>query len=209
MKINNFCKWWSVRNTLPPNIDLICLVSFGATGDDLSNGLKKVVKEGVRLQGIYPDARVVFGEFTKNPITGIETALKLVSFPKALVAGQVISTIEEAEKWRAVCGNFKPQNGIVIVTDEMHSRSARRVSNRVWNGWWFARLWKRIASQPIIPVFVATFPTRDGIDAANPMVALRNQKLWVRNNVLREAFLVFVPFGYSIMKKLNIHQPVA
>lgn len=208
MTLNDFCEKWSVKNTLPTNADLICLVSFGAARYDLSRGSKSVVEKGLSLCSIYPSARVVFGEFTKNPVLGIETGLKLLSFSKALVAGQVISTIEEAEKWRVACGDFKPRKGIIIVTDEMHSRSARRVSNRVWNGWWFSRLLKRVIGQRI-PIYVVTFPTRDAIDQSNPMVALRDQKLWVRNNVLRELFLMLVPFGFSIMKKLNIHQPVA
>ncbi len=210
LTLNGFCGCWGVKNSLPPSAKLICMVSFGATRSRLTNGTKNVVKLGLELLEKYPQAKVVFGEFTENPTTGLEAELKLVSFKDAVFAGSVISTIEEAEKWRAsLPAGFVPKEGVVIVTDEMHSRSARRISNRVWNGWWLVRLWKYITHESMVLVYVATFATRDGIDTANPMVALRNQKLWVRNNVLREFFLVFMPFGYSITKRLNIHQPVS
>jgi hypothetical protein len=185
-------------------------VSFGATKNRLTNGTRNVAHLGIKLLGSYPQAKIVFGEFTENPIAGLESKLKFIFFGDAIFSGSVISTIEEAEKWRSsLPAGFVPQRGVIIVTDEMHSRSARRVSNRVWNGWWLVRLWKRITRQSMISICMATFPTLDGIDVADPMVALRSQKLWVLNNVLREFFLMFVPFGYSTMKRLNIHQPVS
>lgn len=209
MLIEWFAKLWSVGVNPPPKADLICLVSFGATRTGLTNGLKNVVRLGLKLQGMFPGAKVVFGEFTGNPIPGLEMDLKMILFRNALYVGQVISTIEEAEKWRAsLPSNFLfPNVSVVIVTDEMHSRSARRVSNHVWNGPWYTRLWRWFFGLPLVQVCVVTFQTKDSIDPESPTIALRNEKLWVRNNILRELFLMFVPFGYSIMRKLNVHQP--
>ncbi len=209
MNLNDFCRWWGVKNTLPPSAELICIVSFGATRNRLTNGTRSAVQIGVELLQRYPQAKVNFGEFTKNPTVNLEARLKLAFFKKATFSGRVVSTIEEAEKWRASLPvGFLPREGVIIVTDEMHSRSARRVSDRVWNGCWIVRLWKQITDRPVVPIYMATFPTREGIDLENPMFALRKQKLWVRNNVMREIFLIFVPFGFTIMKRLNIHQPV-
>lgn len=151
---------------------------------------------------------MVFGEFTENKVPGLERDLKMETFRGAVYSGEVISTIEEGEKWKDSLPHVLPTE-MIIVSDEMHSRSARRVSNRVWNGLWYERLWKWIIGQPVVHIHMATFQTRFGIDPESPMSALRDQRLWVRNNVLRELFLMFVPFGYSIMKKLNIHQPIA
>ncbi|MHB1316298.1 MAG: hypothetical protein ACYCZW_00385 [Minisyncoccota bacterium] len=206
--LNQFSKWWSIKNTLPAHTDLIALVSFGATSTRMTYGLLSVVSIGRNLKRHYPTAKVVFGEFTENKVHGLEYDLKTQVFPNAVYCGEVISTIEEGEYWYYATQNTNPKN-IVIVTDEMHSRSAWRVSNRVWNGLWYERLWKWIMVKPMVKIHIKTFPTCFAIDSENPMAALRNQWLWTRNNILRELFLMFMPFGYTIMKELNIHQPVA
>jgi hypothetical protein len=207
LTLDDFCKLWSVGGPPPEIADVVGLVSFGATHHRLTYGTQNVVRLGKRLSAIYIGAYVVFGEFTDNPRPSLERSLKMEYLPHALYGGKVISTIEEAEKWRAALPrDFRPKRGVVIATDEMHSRSARRVSNRVWNGWWLKRLLGWFLGTNI-PVRVVTFPTRDAIDPHNPMTALREKKIWVRNNVLRELFLMFVPFGFTIMRKLNIHQP--
>lgn len=206
--LDKFSRWWGVENDIPPYADVIALVSFGATKTRMTHGLQKVVHMGCTLQKMYPYAKIVFGEFTENPTPEIEHRLKKKVFPEGLYAGPVISTIEEGEAWlfRLPC-RFEPEH-IIICTDEMHSRSARRVSNRVWNGIWYKRLWKWTLEKPVVQIHMKTFPTRFAIDPESPMTALRDQWLWTRNNVLRELFLMFVPFGYTIMKKLNVHQPV-
>ncbi len=211
--IDVFCQWWGVGtpiSKLPDEIWMIGLVSFGATPTRLTYGSDWVVILGRELLRTQQSPWVVTGEFTGNQVFQLEENLKLNAFGKDLItAGQVISTIQEAEAWKAsVYPSFVPKT-LCIVTDEMHSRSARRVSNRVWNGWWGLRLIKRLLGMPLVKVFVTTFPTREVIDPESPMTALRSQWLWVRNNVLRELFLMLVPFGYTIMRKLNIHQPIA
>lgn len=206
--LNKFCKWWGVTNTLPPEANIIALVSFGATKDRMTYGLQKVVNLGLGLTQRYPTGKVVFGEFTENPSVGLERRLKKQKFPNSFFVGNVISTIEEAEKWFFHLYHLRPTH-IVIITDEMHSRSAHRVSNRVWNGIWYKRSWKWVTGRPMVTIHMATFPTKLAIDPESPMTALRSQWLWVCNNVLRELFLMCIPFGYTIMKKLKIHQPVA
>lgn len=211
--LDKFCRWWGVGtslNKLPSEISMMGLVSFGATSTRLTKGSQRVVLLGQELLQTRQSPRIVTGEFAGNPLPQLEKSLKLDAIGgKLITAGQVISTIEEAEAWKAlVYPSFIPRT-LVVVTDEMHSRSARRVSNRVWNGWWGKRLVKRLLGIELTSVLVVTFPTREAIDPESPMIALRSQRLWVRNNVARELFLMFMPFGYTIMKRLNIHQPTS
>ncbi len=211
--IDIFCQWWGVGipiSKLPNEIYMIGLVSFGATPKRLTFGSQWVVILGKELRKRFPNAWIVSGEFTGNPVVQLEEKLKIETLGTDLItAGSVISTIQEAEAWRnCVSPSFFPKT-LVVATDEMHSRSARRVSNRVWNGWWGLRLIKRLLGMPLVQVWAVTFQTGRGIDPYNPMVALRSQWLWVRNNVARELFLMLVPFGFSIMRRLNIHQPIA
>jgi len=200
---------WSVRETHPPHVDVIALVSFGANEYGLTNGTKQVVKLGLEAQKKYPNARVVFGEFTGNNIFDYEHQIKMKFFPDALYADRVISTIKEALAWRHAVRNMIFLQNILIITDEMHSRSARRVSNRVFNGVWFTRLFKKLTGKHLIRIHVKTFATEDNIDLDNPMTNLRDKQKWFNANVSRELFLTLCPFGYTIMRVLNIHQPTS
>ncbi len=211
--IDVFCQWWGVGtpvSQLPTEIYMTCLTAFGATAFSLTYGSEWVLTLGKELCRRSPHTFVISGEFTGNPVPGLEKNLRVVEIGEKLIfAGRVLNTIGEAQAWKnTVQPSFFPYT-LVVVTDEMHSRSARRVSNRVWNGWWGLRIVKKLLGMPLVRVLVTTFPTREAIDPQSPMTALRSQWLWVRTNVLRECFLMFVPFGFSIMKWLNIHQPIA
>lgn len=213
--LDKFCKWWSVKNRLPQDAQLICLVSFGMRPDGYTNGLHEVVKIGHTLSQKYPEALICFGYFTGNQMRNpeVEEQTKCCEFQRDRVipVGDVISTIEEAQKWWVEALeriNLDDQKNIMIVTDEMHSRSARRAANRVWNGWWLKRAFAWTEGD-FTNIHVVTFPTEYAIDPRGPMTALRDKKKWVIANVAREFFLMFIPFGYTIMKRLNIHQPIA
>jgi len=207
--IDRLSEWWAVKKTPnPPRMDLICLVSFGITSEGhLTRGLKQVLAIGQELLGENWHAKIVFGEFTENKEEGLEEALKKAIFSEAILAGQVISTVEESLKWRKCLSiKFSPKN-IMVVTEEMHSRSAHRASNRVWNGIWYKRVWKWLTGKPMVKIHVVTFKTKMAIDPKSPMVWLRDQRKWVAINVIREIFLMVCPFGYTVMGKMNFHQP--
>jgi hypothetical protein len=210
---NDFSRWWAVHKPIPEGtlIDLIALVSFGATEYRLTYGSKNVTEIGLRLSRDYPEAKVISGEFTGNSLPNMEFSMKKnILLPRDVYrAGRVISTIKETLAWRAVFSkNFNPRS-MIIVTDEMHSRSARRASNRVWNGIWYKRLWKRVTRQPTVKIYVLTFPSSDNIDPQNPMEYLRSLDTWMSINILRELFLMLCPFGYTIMREFDFHQPIA
>ncbi|MEK7601333.1 MAG: hypothetical protein AAB480_02275 [Patescibacteria group bacterium] len=194
--IDRLAQMWAVSDTLPDNIDLIGVVSFGATATRLSNGSQETIEKAAWLNWICPGAVVAFGEFTKNPVPGVEKERKLYYFPEAVFAGNVISTIEEAEKiYAALSPNLRIQR-IVFVTDQWHSRSAKLIWEKVW---------ARHGLKPDIRI--VTVPSAFNIDPEHPMTLIRTQWKWALANVLRHAFLLLMPFGFDILKKLNVHQP--
>jgi hypothetical protein len=134
--------------------------------------------------------------FTPSASSGMEEALKRRAFPYTICAGEVISTIEEAEKIKASLPPDMLLRGIVVVTDQWHSKSARLV----WK-----HIWKDDPRKPDIRFVV--IPSSETIDPKNPMWALRKHWRWASVNVSRHAFLVCVPGSIWIMDTLNIHQP--
>ena len=196
MLIEKLAQFWSVSDQLPAEVDVISFAGFGATKDRLTRGAQESVNVGQDLLVHYPNARVVFGVFTCSPDPSLEERAKKDTFKDAIFVGDVISTIEEAEKIRATFPpDFVPR-GIIFVTDEWHSRSAKLVWRNVW---------KDVVSPS--NVRIVTIPARESIDEESPMVFGRRHWTWALVNVLRHLFLVCVPGSMWLMKKFNIHQP--
>jgi uncharacterized SAM-binding protein YcdF (DUF218 family) len=137
--------------------------------------------------------------FTLSPNPSLEELLKnqgLKRLRNPICGGRVISTIEEAEKIKAsLPPGFTPRS-ILVVTDQWHSRSVLTVWRRVW---------RDAVILPKIEVF--TIPSAEVIDKENPMIAPRRHWTWALVNVLRETLLIYMPWGFELMKKFNIHQP--
>ncbi|GEM_PF-5238147 len=194
MFIENLARLWSVDDSLPPHADLIALVSFGATQDGLTLGSYTTTMRTQALHKQYPEALVVFGAFTFSPDPGVEERIKKSFFKKAIFAGKVASTIEEAEKIRSALPSGCTPRTILVVTDEWHSRSAKWVWRKVWRD-----------LKPDIRVVAV--PSSATIDVQSPMKLARKYWTWALVNVLRHLFLVCVPGSVQLMKKLNLHQP--
>jgi uncharacterized SAM-binding protein YcdF (DUF218 family) len=192
--IDTLARLWSVKDSLPLHADVIALVSFASTGDALTRGSTAVTQKAATLAKQFPTARIIFGEFTLNPVRGVEQKLKEEMFPNSIFAGYVVSTIEEGEKHKTHMLSVRPRS-IIVISDQWHSRSAKLVWKKLWH------------KQPRVTISVIAVPSHATVGPENPMLPLRNQWTWALVNVLRHMFLVFVPGGFSIMKQLNIHQP--
>lgn len=196
MFFEKLARLWSVDESLPSRVDVIALVSFGATKDGLTKGAQVTLRKALDLAARYPGARVAFGVFTLSPCPRLEECLKRQSFKDPIFAGEVVSTIEEAEKIQASLPPEIIPLSFIVVTDEWHSRSAKTI----WK-----RIWQDAIPKPDIRVIVV--PSSEVIDEENPMKALRSHWTWALVNVLRQIFLVCVPGGFKLLKKLNLHQP--
>ncbi|OGG89909.1 hypothetical protein A3G12_01550 [Candidatus Kaiserbacteria bacterium RIFCSPLOWO2_12_FULL_54_10] len=197
MFIERQAQLWSAGEDPPPRADLVAMVAFGATGKRLTRGAQATLEVAVVLAARYRNVRVASGEFTLSPSPGLEWSLKQLFFKDPIFAGEVISTIEEAEKIRAVLPpGFVPED-IVVVTDQWHSRSAKRIWEWVW--------------RDVKPnIHIVAVPSSATIDAESPMGLGRRHWTWALINVLRDKFLECFPErGIPWMKKLRLRQPVA
>ena len=185
--------WWAVKDPLPAKIDAILLVSFGATKTGLSNGTQATTQRACELLAKYPNALLLFGEFTKNPISGLEAEIKHKTFPTGKYAGQVISTIEEEEECEKVAPKLVDR--VLIVSDEAHSRGVKLVGKKVWG------------KRPFRPeIFVDCVSSRDVIDLESPMETLRDPRDWVAVNIFRQLIL-WLPGGFALLKGSGSYQP--
>lgn len=196
MLIEKIARLWSANDNLPPHVDVIVLVSFGATKNGLTKGTKATLEKTLELVKQYPEARVAFGVFTLSPRPGVEERIKKLTFKNPIFADTIVSTIEEAEKIRAALPSELIIRSIVVVTDEWHSRSAKTVWTRVWRD-----------KTPRPNIRIISISSSLTIDGDNPMIALRKHWTWALVNVLRQIFLICVPGSFHLMKKFNFHQP--
>lgn len=179
---------WRTHDALPASTDLIVVVSFGASSD-LSDRSKAVVKKALQMRERYPDARIAFGTFAHDPDPQIESGVKMMIFPDAIYYGEVANSIEEAQAARRSMTDTTV-GSVLVVTDAWHSRSARYVWRRVWDG---ADI--RIATGEYV-----------GTDPLNPMVFQRDEILWGPANIIRHCVLL-IPGGFEWMERSGIRQP--
>ena len=59
-----------------------------------------------------------------------------------------------------------------------------RMSNRVFNGVWFIRLFKQLSKRPMVQIHVATFPTANAINLESPMATFRAENTSIVSNML-------------------------
>ncbi len=71
-------KIWDVNDDKPNQVDVIALVSYGAYEDNLTAGSLQTCITAQQLQRLYPEAKVIYGVYSKNPC-GADEARK-VSF---------------------------------------------------------------------------------------------------------------------------------
>jgi hypothetical protein len=196
--IPRLARMWSINDPLPATAHMIFLVSFGATADALTFGAQSTLLTVLNLSVRYPRAAVLFGAFTKSPVAGIEENIKQQYLKNAVFVGDVLTTIEEAEKALAkiITLGLTPET-IIVVTDEWHSRSVKTIWNRIWRKMF-----------PKISICVVAVPSSETIDPESPMVAARTHSAWATVNVCREAFLL-LPGSIWLMKKMKLHQRTA
>jgi len=197
--IGKIASWWAVDDTmsLPPSIDLIAMVSHGATNHGVTTGAKTVTKMGCTIAENYPAALIFFGAFTESPIPEIEMDYKLARIPHAHYVGTVISTIEECAKIQSsLPEGFTPKT-IVVVTDEAHSRRARIV-------------WKTFF--PNSKIYIVSMALEAGLDDDSPSWAYHagwSALLFQAAPTPYFWYLGLRGLEYMNTKATSLHQPVA
>ena len=186
----------AVRISLPETAKSVGIstITFGASAQNLSKGALATAHRALELLQRYPEAVILFGEFTLNSVSGLEERLKKEIFPlNAKSFGTVINTIADIEGPLEVLGS--DVDVVIFITDEAHSRSVRTIANKI--------LAQKYLNQQ---VYIDCVSTRDVIDQENPMEALRDPRDWVAVNRFRE-FILWFPFGFAILKGSGVYQP--
>lgn len=192
MLFENLTRMWNTCNPPPETVDLIAVVSYGATGNRLTKGAEAIVKKAFALYKNHPEALAAYGAFTLSPDPKVEERIKRQIFPNGIFAGTVISTIEECQKIKAALPTGFGPKKVVVVTGTCHSRTARLV-------------WKTYF--PNSQIFLVTIPAYEEIDPENPMKFLRSSWKWFGINVIRH--FVFKIVGVTRMEKFKLYQPTA
>lgn len=185
---------WSVNDSgrLPENVDLIALVSIGATPTRLTNGAVGTCKVVQGFLTRYPEADVVFGGFTGNGEHTIEEEIKSKLFPDGVCVGKVLSTIMECLAFKA---RFPEAKSIIFVTEEAHSRRAKIVWQTLW---------------PEADIYIVPVPIAETVDSESPMKPYH--KTWTAlfwQAMPTPYFLYLALRGREYMVgKAHFHQPI-
>lgn len=199
--IGKLASQWAVDNilSLPKELDLIVMVSHGATATKPTDGAITVAELSSIFASRFFYTPVYFGVFTESPKPEIEEIFKKGMVPRAICVGTVISTIEEClkikEAFLSTAGSL-PKN-ILVVTDQAHSRRAYLV-------------WKTFF--PESTIYMATIRLEKAVDKESPMRSYH----YAWTALLFQAaptfpFWILAKCGPNIMKLFAkiLHQPVA
>lgn len=187
-------KVWALNDPLPlSEPDLIVLISYGAYVNQgqthLTRGSLMTAHIASTLKKRYPQAKVVYGVFSKNP-PGANEEQKLSNIDKKpICVGPVSSSTDECEAILKVAGDA---TSIVVVAEGWHSRRLRLV-------------WKHFFKGNLC------FCSAQGdtcADPHNPMWMQRYSLVWMLINMLLTPFYKFFP-GVSWFAKQNFSQPAS
>lgn len=187
-------KVWALNDPLPlSEPDLIVLISYGAYVNQgqthLTRGSLLTTRIASRLKKRYPQAKVVYGVFSKNP-PGANEEQKISNIDKnSICVGPVSSSTDECEailKLKVADG----ATSIIIVAEGWHSRRLRLV----WKHFFKGNLCFYSAQGDLCA------------DPHNPMWMQRYSLVWMLTNMLLTPFYKFFP-GVLWFAKQNFSQP--
>ena len=186
---------WAVNDKLPEKVDLIAVISYGATPYTLTNASYLVTQRAKEISKLRPEAIIFWGTFSKNQ-DGIRTEFTdkkgILPPDKNFYVGQVSSTTDECEAIFYTASQYRrPLHTIVVVAEASHSRRAKKV-------WRYYFPTANICFQSINAV--------EAQDPENPMFFQRNWKVWLLVNILLYP-LYLGKNGVKRMSKINFRQP--
>ena len=180
-------KVWDVNDPLPAHADVIALISYGAAPGAVTNGSLWTAIHANRLKRKYPNAKIIFGVFSKN-LPGSEEEQKILPLcPKSVCVGPVSSSTDECEAILKAAGDVK---NIIVVAEGWHSRRLKIVWKHFYKG---ELCFKSVAGD-------------ECADPRNPMWMQRYSLVWMCINMFFTPLYKFFP-GVAWFAKQNFSQP--
>ena len=187
MVLQKLVDWWKLAD-LPETISrrlvgLIVPISYTTKRDQLTEATKENLATASRWLKKHPSARLAFSNcaYTFPGAARVEQRLKLDYLKRLgnkvefLLAGDMNNSVEEALQIRSACDKegSSPRR-ILIITGEMHSRSARLI----WR-WVF----------PEAEILVSCTSYRCEAQSDHPVRVQRSCWKWFAANVARQVLL--------------------
>lgn len=181
-------KMWDINDPLPAHADVIALISYAATKTRLTNGSYFTKELALDFQRQYPNSKLIFGTFSKNP-PGAKEAGKIYSLlpEKVTCVGSVSSSTDECEAILKAAGDAK---SIIVVAEGWHSRRLKIVWKHFFKG----------------ELCFQSAPGHLCADPENPMWMQRYSVVWMCINMFFTPFYKFWP-GVPWFAKQNFSQP--
>lgn len=178
--------------------DLIVPLTYGSSPQRLMRGTEEFFLTALQLLRNFPGAKLAFANpthlFPDSDLAEIKKKLEFIAArsiePKELIVGRNTNTINEATSIAEEVqkANLLPKS-IVLVTGEVHSRSARYIWQRVFPG---------------AEVAVVGLSHKVEVEADHVVSMQRNLLTWMLTNIARH--LAVRTFGLRFVSRFN--QPV-
>lgn len=189
--------WWKSEDSVVAlangRFDLIIPISYSTGREKLVEATEAIARRAAELSKRYPQAAVVLSncEYTFPNAEEVEWRLRRDLFAKygvtARRAGNMNNSVQEAQAiLRCVDGYKLPANRILIVTGEMHSRSAR------W-------IWERV--MPNSQITITCVPSKFEWQPDQPVFVQRGPWKWFFANIARQILLQI--FGLNRIGRLH------
>ncbi len=172
----------------PHGIGLIMKATHGATKERLTHGSWETTQETARMCRMYPDARVMFSTYARNPKPSVEEYLVKSVLRGSTCVGEVLSTTAEAIALKEACG--AEPGTMLIVTDEFNSWRTRNIYQVFF---------------PNTEIYILAIPAGRTLDSRSPIVNFRNlnRAIWWETLIPCGLFWVMAKSG-KIGKRMLI-----
>jgi len=192
-----FIRFWKAEDSLhsikSEDIELIVPICYGTKPDELICATRVNLEKAIKLQGIFPKALIALSScsylFKGSELIEEKFKRNILREAQArfIFAEPLINSMDEAEMVQAVLqrSGICPQ-GIIIVTGELHSRSARLIYKRVFKG---------------SEIFITCNSYKLEIQEDHLVKSQRAMWRWVISNILRELALRLLP--WEVIRKMK------
>lgn len=191
---------WMLNDSLPDKVNLVVIISHGATDSRLTKGSRTVTHLARCVALNYSSALIYWGSFSGNfkpeiEITGKEQMLKTTNLmERSVYVGLVSSSIDECEAVIKAAFDKMVGRNVLIVCEGAHSRRCRRV-------------WEYFL--PDVHLYFRSVPPWEAADKENPMWLQRYWRVWLLANIVANGLLYrWKPILRWLIRK-NFSQPVS
>jgi hypothetical protein len=166
-------------------VDMVAPICYGvARRDRLASGTIRNMKRALEFLKMFPGSLLAFGNcpYIFSGAEKAEARLKYLMFPDLSTMDKIevnlLNSVDEAENIRKAASErgIEPKC-ILLVTGELHSRSARFIWQKVF---------------PSAKILVSCTDYRNEVDADHLVFAVRTPVIWTLANIARHTMLRLV-----------------